>query len=61
MLSDYELPRDLLYTTEDEWVRIEGDRVVLGVTDYAQQQLGDIVFIELPRSEPSSNAASPLG
>lgn len=61
MLSDYELPRDLLYTTEDEWVRIEGDRVVLGVTDYAQQQLGDIVFIELPEVGAQLERGEPFG
>ncbi len=36
------------YTKEHEWVRLEGAEVVVGITDYAQQQLGDIVFVELP-------------
>ncbi|MEN8161363.1 MAG: glycine cleavage system protein GcvH [Myxococcota bacterium] len=43
-----EIPRELRYTREDEWIRIEGERLVVGVTDYAQQQLGDVVFLELP-------------
>ena len=47
-MAEYLFPDDLLYTKEDEWTRREGDRVVVGVTDYAQQQLGDIVFVELP-------------
>lgn len=47
-MADYDIPKDLRYSTEDEWVRDEGDRAVVGVTDYAQEQLGDIVFIELP-------------
>jgi glycine cleavage system H protein len=47
-LADYEIPDDLRYTPEDEWARREQDRVVVGITDYAQQQLGDIVFVELP-------------
>jgi glycine cleavage system H protein len=47
-LADYEIPDELRYSSEDEWVRREGDRIVIGITDYAQQQLGDIVFIELP-------------
>jgi len=47
-LADYEIPEDLHYTREDEWARPAGDQVVVGVTDYAQQQLGDIVFVELP-------------
>jgi glycine cleavage system H protein len=47
-VADYEIPDDLLYTREDEWVRGEGDRFLVGISDYAQQQLGDIVFVELP-------------
>ena len=47
-MADYEIPEDLHYTREDEWARPAGDQVVVGVTDYAQQQLGDIVFVELP-------------
>jgi glycine cleavage system H protein len=39
---------DLLYTKEHEWVRIEGDTATVGITDYAQKQLGDIVYVELP-------------
>jgi len=41
-------PEDLKYTTEHEWVRLDGDVATFGVTDYAQDQLGDIVFVELP-------------
>lgn len=41
-------PENLKYTKTDEWVRVEGDEVVIGITDYAQDQLGDIVYIELP-------------
>ena len=47
-LSDYLIPDDSLYTEQDEWIRQDGDRVFIGITDYAQQQLGDIVFVELP-------------
>ena len=47
-MSDYDIPDDLLYSAEDEWARREGERVVIGITDYAQQQLGEIVHIELP-------------
>jgi glycine cleavage system H protein len=42
------IPDDLRYTEEHEWVRIEDDLAVVGITDYAQNELGDIVFIELP-------------
>lgn len=41
-------PADLKYTRSDEWVRVEGDQATIGITDYAQDQLGDIVYIELP-------------
>jgi len=41
-------PADLKYTKDHEWVRIEGDQAVVGITDYAQKQLGDVVFVELP-------------
>lgn len=42
-------PADLLYTKEHEWVKLEGDVAVVGITDYAQSSLGDIVYVELPR------------
>ncbi len=42
------IPKDLEYTRDHEWVRLEGDRARLGVTHHAQKQLGDIVFVELP-------------
>ena len=47
-MSEYDIPDDLRYSREDEWTRVEGNRVTLGISDYAQQQLGDIVFVELP-------------
>ncbi|MBE3559325.1 MAG: glycine cleavage system protein GcvH [Ktedonobacteraceae bacterium] len=41
-------PANLKYSKTDEWVRVEGDQAVIGITDYAQDQLGDIVYVELP-------------
>ena len=41
-------PDDLRYTKDHEWIRVEGDRGTVGITDYAQKQLGDVVFLELP-------------
>jgi len=41
-------PEDRRYTKEHEWVRLEGDRGTVGITQYAQEQLGDVVFLELP-------------
>jgi glycine cleavage system H protein len=43
-----QLPDDLHYTTEHEWVRLEGHEAVVGITDFAQEALGDVVFVELP-------------
>jgi glycine cleavage system H protein len=42
------VPTDLRYTKDHEWVRVEGDEATIGITDYAADQLGDIVFVELP-------------
>lgn len=42
------LPKDLKYTSEHEWIKIEGERVVVGITEYAQKELGDVVFVDLP-------------
>ncbi len=41
-------PEDLYYTKDHEWARVEGDRATIGITDYAQKELGDIVYVELP-------------
>lgn len=41
-------PSDLKYTNEHEWVRLDGDIAAVGITDFAQKQLGDVVFVELP-------------
>ncbi|RKY84614.1 glycine cleavage system protein GcvH [candidate division KSB1 bacterium] len=43
-----EVPNDLLYTREHEWALVEDDTVTVGITDYAQSELGDVVFVELP-------------
>lgn len=43
-----EFPTNIKYTNEHEWIRLEGDIAYVGITDYAQQQLGDIVFIDVP-------------
>jgi glycine cleavage system H protein len=41
-------PRDRKYSSEHEWAKLEGNKATIGITDYAQQQLGDVVFVELP-------------
>lgn len=60
-MADYQIPDDLLYTQEDEWVRHEGDAILIGVTDFAQSQLGDIVFVELPEVGGATEAGAPFG
>jgi len=42
------IPADLLYTKEHEWLLVDGDVATIGITDYAQQELGDVVYVELP-------------
>ncbi len=49
MEASLDIRDDLKYTKEHEWVKVEGDTATMGVTDYAQRQLGDVVFIELPQ------------
>ena len=44
------VPDDLMYTAEHEWIRVEGDEIVVGVTEFAQGELGDVVFQYNPRS-----------
>ena len=47
-ISELNLPEDVRYTEDHEWARKEGDQFAIGIDDYAQDQLGDIVFVELP-------------
>ncbi len=54
-------PNELLYTKEHEWVLQENDIATIGITDYAQSELGDVVFVELPDVSASFNAADPFG
>lgn len=54
------IPEDLLYTPEHEWIRIEGRIGSIGITDYAQHHLGDIVFVELPELDLEVDLGDPL-
>jgi glycine cleavage system H protein len=56
-----EFPQQLKYTKDHEWARIEGNRVVVGITDFAQEELGDVVFVELPEVGTSIEAAGTFG
>lgn len=54
-------PKDLKYTSEHEWVKVQGDRVWVGITDYAQKELGDVVFVDLPSIGDKVSAKSVMG
>ena len=55
------IPKDLRYTQEHEWVKIEGNKVRVGITDFAQHELGDIVFVELPEAGDTVTFNEPFG
>ena len=44
------VPEDLHYSKDHEWVRVDGDQAIIGITDYAQNSLGDVVYVELPKA-----------
>ena len=54
-------PNELRYTKEHEWVKIEGNTAIIGITDFAQNELGDIVFVELPEVGDSVAVDQPFG
>jgi len=56
-----EFPEDLRYTKEHEWVRLEGTRARVGITDFAQDALGDVVYVDLPEVGARVEADQPLG
>jgi glycine cleavage system H protein len=56
-----EFPEDLRYTKEHEWVRLDGQRARVGITDYAQDALGDVVYVDLPDVGARVEADQPLG
>jgi glycine cleavage system H protein len=60
-VSDLKFPAELLYVESHEWVKSEGARVRIGITDYAQDQLGDIVFVELPAVGKTAAKGAPFG
>ena len=53
-------PSDLRYTSDHEWVRIEGDVATIGITDYAQDALGDVVFVQLPSAGSTVKATASI-
>lgn len=55
------LPADLHYTNDHEWARLDGEVVTIGITDYAQGELGDIIFVELPQAGITVAAGESIG
>jgi glycine cleavage system H protein len=53
--------KELLYTSEHEWVRVEGEKAYIGITDFAQKALGSIVFVELPEEDSEFNSGDSFG
>ena len=56
-----DLPQNLKYTKEHEWVKIDGDLLIVGITDHAQSELGDIIFIEFPDLNQVISKDDPFG
>jgi glycine cleavage system H protein len=54
-------PEDLNYTKDHEWVRVKGSEATVGITDHAQNQLGDVVYVELPKVSDKFEASEPFG
>ena len=55
------VPEDLHYSKDHEWVRVDGDQAIIGITDYAQNSLGDVVYVELPKAGEDFAANEPFG
>lgn len=56
-----ETPEDLSYTKDHEWLRVKGNEATVGITDHAQKQLGDVVYVELPKVGDKFEASEPFG
>src|SRR5271165_5015137 len=54
-------PENLHYTKEHEWIRVDGDTATVGITDYAQQELGDVVYVDLPKTGTPFEQGKPFG
>ncbi|HVF91556.1 MAG TPA: glycine cleavage system protein GcvH [Blastocatellia bacterium] len=54
-------PEELSYTKDHEWVRVKGEQATVGITDHAQKELGDVVYVELPKMGDKFESAEPFG
>jgi glycine cleavage system H protein len=55
------VPEELKYTKEHEWARVDGDRLTVGITDFAQDALGDVVYVDVPEAGTQVRAGEPFG
>jgi glycine cleavage system H protein len=60
-MASLKIPADLKYTRSDEWIKMDGSEAVIGVTDYAQDALSDVVYVELPQVGESFRAGESFG
>ncbi len=60
-MADTLIPKELKYTNTHEWLKIEGDTAIMGITDYAQKELSDIVYVDLPEPGKTLNQGDVLG
>lgn len=60
-INELNLPEDVKYTKDHEWAKVDGDTVTIGINDYAQDQLGEIVFVEMPAIGDSFSAEDEFG
>jgi len=59
--EEYVVPENLYYTKEHEWLKIEDDTAIMGITDYAQKSLHEIVFVDLPETKRKVRQMEPIG
>ena len=60
-MAQWNFPADLKYTKSDEWIRLEGDEAVVGVSDYAQSSLSTLTFVDLPKVGATFKAGEQFG
>ena len=60
-MADLNYPDGLFYAKSDEWIRVDGDTVIIGISDYAQDALNDIVYVELPEIDDTVSATESFG
>lgn len=59
--TEMDFPKDLLYTKDHEWIRVEGDIGTIGITEHAQSELGDVVYVDIPNTAATLEAGAAFG